>query len=78
MGENLFANTAPIVKYGIGPALAELGHEVRYVFLDQEPSLEPYIDEFKPDIVFNDGVPGACPSCSPSWSSGAFLMYIGP
>jgi spore maturation protein CgeB len=61
----LFANTAPIVKYGIGPALAELGHEVRYVFLDQEPSLEPYIDEFKPDIVFNDGGTGRMPKLFP-------------
>lgn len=51
----LFANTAPIVKYGIGPALAELGHEVSYIFLDQEPSLEPFINEFRPDLVFNDG-----------------------
>ena len=51
----LFANTAPIVKYGIGPALAELGHEVGYVFLDREPSLEPFINEFRPDAVFNDG-----------------------
>jgi hypothetical protein len=47
----LFANTAPIVKYGIGPALAELGHEVSYVFLDQEPSLEPFINEFRPDLI---------------------------
>jgi len=61
----LFANTAPIVKYGIGPALAELGHEVRYVFLDQEPSLEPFINEFKPDIVFNDGGTGRMPKLFP-------------
>ena len=61
----LFANTAPIVKYGIGPALAELGHEVRYVFLDQEPSLEPFINEFNPDIVFNDGGTGRMPKLFP-------------
>lgn len=54
----LFANTAPIVLHGIGPALTQFGHEVRYVFLDQEPSLAPYIDEFGPDLVFNDGGTG--------------------
>lgn len=51
----LFANTAPIVLYGLGPALADGGHEVRYVFLDNEPSLLPFIEEFQPHLVFNDG-----------------------
>ncbi len=51
----LFANTVPLVTRGIGPALAELGHQVQYVFLDQEESLLPFIETFHPDIVFNDG-----------------------
>ncbi|MEN6351779.1 MAG: glycosyltransferase [Syntrophomonas sp.] len=51
----LFTNTAPIIKYGIGQAFADLGHEVRYVFLDQEESLYPFIQEFWPDYVFTDG-----------------------
>ncbi|MDD2620359.1 MAG: glycosyltransferase [Syntrophomonadaceae bacterium] len=51
----LFTNTAPIIKYGIGQAFADLGHEVRFVFLDQEASLFPFIQEFRPDYVFTDG-----------------------
>lgn len=51
----LFANVAPIIKYGIGQAFADLGHEVEYVFLDREDSLLPFINQFKPDCVFNDG-----------------------
>lgn len=51
----LFVNTAPIIKYGIGAAFADLGHEVKLVFLDREESLYPYLKEFKPDYVFNDG-----------------------
>ena len=34
-------------------------------FLDQEPSLEPFIDEFNPDIVFNDGGTGRMPKLFP-------------
>lgn len=51
----LFTNTAPLIKYGIGQAFADLGHEVRFVFLDQEASLLPFIQEFQPDYVFTDG-----------------------
>lgn len=51
----LFTNTAPIIKYGIGQAFENLGHEVRFVFLDQEASLLPFIQEFRPDYVFTDG-----------------------
>ncbi|MDD3269396.1 MAG: glycosyltransferase [Syntrophomonadaceae bacterium] len=51
----LFTNTAPIIKYGIGQAFADLGHEVRFVFLDQEMSLLPFIQEFQPDYIFTDG-----------------------
>lgn len=51
----LFVNTAPIIKYGIGQALHDLGHEVLFVFLDQEQSILPYLQSFKPDYVFNDG-----------------------
>lgn len=51
----LFTNTAPIIKYGIGQAFADMGHEVRFVFLDQEESLYPFIQEFWPDFVFTDG-----------------------
>lgn len=51
----LFVNVAPLIKYGIGAAFADLGHEVKMVFLDREDSLLPHIKEFKPDYIFNDG-----------------------
>ena len=51
----LFVNTAPIIKYGIGQAFSDLGHEVSFVFLDQEDSILPHIRSFNPDFVFNDG-----------------------
>ncbi|HZK43087.1 MAG TPA: glycosyltransferase [Syntrophomonadaceae bacterium] len=51
----LFTNTAPIIKYGIGQAFSDLGIEVQFVFLDQEESILPFIQSFRPDFVFNDG-----------------------
>lgn len=51
----LFSNVAPIIIYGLGPAFSDLGHQVQYVFVDAGESLEKAIDEFSPDIVFNEG-----------------------
>lgn len=51
----LFANTAPIITRGIGQVFADLGHQVQYVFLDQEESILPFVQNFSPDFVFNDG-----------------------
>lgn len=51
----LFVNTAPIIKYGIGQAFSDLGHEVLFIFLDQEESILYFLQNFRPDYVFNDG-----------------------
>lgn len=54
----LFVNPAPIIKYGIGRAFAEGGHEVYYVFLAKEKSLEPFLDRIQPHYVFTEGGEG--------------------
>jgi len=54
----LFVNPAPIIKYGIGKAFAELGHKVHYVFLAIEKSLEPFLREIKPQFVFTENGDG--------------------
>lgn len=51
----LFVNTAPLVLHGLGQALSDAGEEVQYVCLDSEDSLLPYLDQYRPDLVFNDG-----------------------
>ncbi len=52
----LFVNSAPLITRGIGPAFADLGHQVKYINIDlDESSLSLAIDTFKPDLVFNDG-----------------------
>lgn len=51
----LFVNTAPIINRGLGQAFADLGYEVRFVFLDGEENLYYYLNTFQPDLVFNDG-----------------------
>ena len=54
----LFVNPAPIIKYGIGRAFAEEGHEVYYVFLAREKSLDPFLNRIKPHYVFTEGGEG--------------------
>lgn len=51
----LFVNSAPIITRGIGPAFADLGHQVKYINIDLGESLSLAIEAFKPDLVFNDG-----------------------
>ena len=51
----LFVNSAPLIKYGIGQAFADQGDEVLFVFLDEEESILPFLQNFRPDFVFNDG-----------------------
>ena len=51
----LFVNTDPLTEHGIGQALAELGHEVHYVFLAGESSLDPFLSSIRPDYVFTEG-----------------------
>lgn len=51
----LFVNTAPIIIRGLGPAFLDKGEQVKYINLDLGDSLEKAIDEFQPDLVFNDG-----------------------
>lgn len=50
-----FPNTAPLVKYGIGPAFADLGHEVLYSNVLFESDWQRKLEEFRPDYVFTDG-----------------------
>lgn len=51
----LFVNTAPLVLNGLGQALLDVGEEVFFVCLDSEDSLLPYLMQYQPDMVFNDG-----------------------
>lgn len=51
----LFVNTDPLTKQGIGQALAEQGHEIHYVFLAGENSLEPFLQQIMPEYVFTEG-----------------------
>lgn len=51
-----FANYAPIIKYGIGHAFAEMGHEVRFEHVGMEGDAWLYsLNEFNPDFVFTEG-----------------------
>lgn len=51
----LFVNTAPLITYGLGPAFKDLGNEVKYINVSFGDPLEPAIEQFNPDLVFNDG-----------------------
>jgi spore maturation protein CgeB len=54
----LFVNPAPIIKYGIGKAFAEQGHEIFFVSLAAEKSLRPFLDDIKPQYVFTENGTG--------------------
>lgn len=50
-----FPNTAPLVKYGIGPAFAELGHQVCFCNVLTDRDWKTNLKAFQPDYVFTDG-----------------------
>ncbi|MEN6391504.1 MAG: glycosyltransferase [Syntrophomonas sp.] len=50
-----FPNTAPLIKYGIGQAFADLGHEVLFCNILWEADWQQKLENFRPDCVFTDG-----------------------
>jgi len=50
-----FSNDAPIIKYGIGQAFADLGHQVLYTNVVREKNWVKLLDRFQPDYVFSEG-----------------------
>lgn len=49
-----FTNTAPIIKYGIGQAFADLGHEICLANVALDESWQEKMNAFQPDVVFTD------------------------
>lgn len=49
-----FTNTAPIIKYGIGQAFADLGHDICLANVALDDTWQEALDEFGPDLVFTD------------------------
>lgn len=50
-----FPNTAPLIKYGIGQAFADLGHKVLYCNVLWETDWQQKLEKFRPNYVFTDG-----------------------
>lgn len=50
-----FTNNAPIIKYGIGQAFADLGHETCFCNILLEDDWKQQLLSFQPDYVFTDG-----------------------
>ncbi len=50
-----FTNTAPIIKYGIGQAFNDKGHETYNCNILLEGDWQHRLEQFKPDYVFTDG-----------------------
>jgi len=49
-----FTNTAPIIKYGIGQAFADLGHEICLANVAMNENWQEALNHFEPDLVFTD------------------------
>ena len=49
-----FTNTAPIIKYGIGQAFADMGHEVCMINVAMDDNWQESLNQFEPDLVFTD------------------------
>jgi len=49
-----FTNTAPIIKYGIGQAFADLGHDICLANVAMDEGWQEALDRFEPDLVFTD------------------------
>ncbi len=50
-----FPNTAPLIKYGIGQAFRDRGHEVLFCNVLLDNDWQSKLLNFKPDYVFTDG-----------------------
>ncbi|HWP98208.1 MAG TPA: glycosyltransferase [Syntrophomonadaceae bacterium] len=50
-----FSNTAPLIKYGIGQAFADLGNEVCFCNVLSDRDWTGTLEAFQPDYVFTDG-----------------------
>jgi len=50
-----FSNDAPIIKYGMAQAFADLGHQVSYTNVVREKDWVKILDRFQPDYVFSEG-----------------------
>lgn len=50
-----FPNTTPLIKYGIGQAFRDRGHEALFCNVSTDGDWQRKLESFRPDFVFTDG-----------------------